>query len=101
MKKDREIGGAEVLLVVAFLIPIYMWLAPKDIRAEVFDYTCKFVGTIVLLVGAYLLYTITIGDKIRNRRIEKEQKALEDWQRGNRERVQKMREEIEKNKREG
>jgi rRNA processing protein Gar1 len=100
MGKDKEISGVSVLLAVGFLIPIYMCLAPKDIRAEVFDYTSKFVGTIVLLIGAYMLYSITIKDKISKHRRKKEQEELERWQREQRQRWNKQREEKEKNKRE-
>lgn len=99
MGKDKEISGVSVLLVVGFLIPIYMCLAPKDIRAEVFDYTSKFVGTIVLLIGAYMLYSITIKDKISKRRRKKEQEELERWQREQRQRWNKQSEGKE-NKRE-
>lgn len=98
MGKGKEISGVSVLLAVGLLIPIYMCLAPKDIRAEVFDYTGKFVGTIVLLIGAYMLYSITIKDKIAERRRKKEQEELERWQREQRQRLEKLRE--EKNKRE-
>lgn len=89
------------MLVVGFLVPIYMWLAPKDIRQEVFDYTCKFVGVIVFIGIAYTLYMILLKDKLDARRKEKEQKALEQWQKENRERVERYRKErIEKDKRE-
>lgn len=96
MGKDKEISGVSVLLAVGLLMPIYMCLAPKDIRAEVFDYTSKFVGTIVLLMGAYMLYSITIKDKISERRRKKEQEELERWQREQRQRLNKHREEKEK-----
>jgi rRNA processing protein Gar1 len=100
MKEHKEVSAVDVMLVVGLLIPIYMCLAPKDIRAEVFDYTSKFLGTIVLLIGAYMLYSITIKDKISKHRRKKEQEELERWQREQRQRWNKQREEKEKNKRE-
>lgn len=100
MKENKEVSAVDVMLVVTFLIPIYVLLAPRSIRMGVFIHTCRFIGLLILLAIIYTIYLITIKDKIRARRIKKEQEELERWQREQRQRWNKQREEKEKNKRE-
>lgn len=94
MGKDREISGVEVMIVVGILIPIYMGLAPRDIRQEVFDYTCKFVGTIFFIGVAYTLYLILLKDKITQRRERKMQQEALKTQRELRERTERYKQEL-------
>lgn len=101
MGNNKEEFTAQSAIMVFWIVAIlFVTFAPKEIRKELVDYGIKFIGIIVLLIGAYMLYLITIKDKIVARRRRKEQEEIEQFQRSARERAQKWKEEQEKNKRE-
>lgn len=65
--KDKDKGGfawSDALIILGFGVPIFVALAPKDIRKELIDYTGKFFGIIFLAGVAYFLYLVLIKDKI-------------------------------------
>ena len=51
--KEKDNSGYTGL-ILGFGIPIFVALAPREIRKELFDYTCKFVGIIALIVAGYM-----------------------------------------------
>lgn len=74
--KDKDKGSFawnDVLAVLGFGYPIYIALAPKEIRRELMDYTGKFFGVIFLVGVAYFLYSVLIKDKIDAKRRKKEE----------------------------
>jgi Na+/melibiose symporter-like transporter len=94
MKDNNKTEPAEVLLALGVLIPIFMGLAPKDIRKEVFEYTMTFIAVIIALSFAYFF----IKERAKQKRRKEEFETL---QRINREREERYkRTELEKQKRE-
>lgn len=93
MGNKKNFISSDALGVIGILIPIYVTLAPKEIRKEVFDYTIKFFGVIVLAIIAYLLYCILIKDKIEEKRRKEAIEAEET-------RLRLLREERERRKKE-
>jgi NADH:ubiquinone oxidoreductase subunit 3 (subunit A) len=79
MGNNKEEFTAQSAIMVFWIVAIlFVTFAPKEIRKELVDYGIKFIGIIVLLVGAYILYLITIKDKIVARRRKREKNKRED-----------------------
>lgn len=67
MGNNKEVDGTTVGLVVGICFPIFLALAPKEIREELIDYAGKFIGVLFLIAVAWFVWGI-IKDKRRHKR---------------------------------
>ena len=65
--EDKEKDKGSMGLVWGFGIPIFVALAPSEIRKELFEYTCKFVGIIALIVAGYMFIPM-IWEQIKKKK---------------------------------
>lgn len=80
MGKKKETDAFDALLFLGFVFPIYLYIAPRSIRGELFRYSGRFIAAMIGLAILWFIVGI-IRDKIRHRRWQKEQEKREQWQR--------------------
>lgn len=87
MEKREEFDGQSAFLAFIIVIILHNTFAPKGIRQELNEYSIKFY-VIAIVLG---LTFFVARDAMKKRRRKKDQEALEQWQKRNREMVEKYR----------
>lgn len=87
MEQREEFNGQSALLVFIIAIILHNTFAPKNIRQELNEYSMKFYVIAILLGLTFFI----VRDVARKRRRKKDQEALEQWQKRNREMAERYR----------
>lgn len=82
MKKENNNGFDmhSVLAVFGFGCPIFIMLAPKEFRRDLLEYIGHWIVFWIVIAIVWFVWSISVKDKIAEKRRRKEQDAFEEWQ---------------------